>query len=388
MRFRRMSVYLAYLAAIGSLVSVSATQVGSFSRSFSISPGGNLQIAISSGDVEIETWDRNEVAVEVAGISAELQQYLEVQQNGNDISIGFQPRNNRWSSRGARFEIRMPVAFNVDLNTAGGDISVIGNITGRFKGKTAGGDIDLDNVDGDVDLRTSGGDIEAGTVGGDAILRTSGGDISLGQVTGMVDVSTSGGDISVASIGQSLKASTAGGDIHLGDVGGEATASTAGGDVVVGDVSGSAKLNTAGGDVILKGASGQVTAATAGGDISLEQITGSINASTAGGDIRATLYPSGTGRSELKTAGGDVHLSLPQTSQATITAIIHVQDHGGDSWAREAAEYDIHSDFAGMNYTKDANKRQIRADFVINGGGEQILLETTNGDIYIRNAPQ
>jgi DUF4097 and DUF4098 domain-containing protein YvlB len=211
-------------------------------------------------------------------------------------------------------------------------------------------------------------------------MKTSGGNIELGSVSGEAEVKTSGGDIKVEKVGKSLNASTSGGDVEVGDVGGDATLSSSGGEVKVGKVSGSARLKTAGGDIELRSASGTVEAKTAGGNIRLENISGSIVAKTAGGDVVAELIPSGKGPSELRSSGGNVILSIPSNAKATIDATIELRYE----WGRHRDDFDIHSDFKEESKTGDKDEQEIHAVYQLNGGGDRITLETTNGNIDIR----
>jgi len=160
--------------------------------------------------------------------------------------------------------------------------------------------------------------------------------------------------------------------------------STAGGDVRVGKVSGSAYLRTAGGDVKLQGASGTVEAKTAGGDIDLKNISGSIEASTAGGNVSAELNPSGKGESHLKTAGGDIRLTLPENAKASIEATIRIRDNDGWGSSKRKSKYEVRSDFPATTYDKDGDRDEINAKYLLNGGGEIIILETVNGYIDIK----
>jgi DUF4097 and DUF4098 domain-containing protein YvlB len=176
-----------------------------------------------------------------------------------------------------------------------------------------------------------------------------------------------------------VKASTGGGSIDIGDVGGSATISTGGGDITIKSVSGSADLVTGGGSIELSHASGRVLAKTGGGDITLTDITGSVDAKTGGGSIEASLIPSGIGASRLLSSGGDLVLSLPETAKATVEARIRIRGR----WDMNE-DYEIISDFRSQNYTKDQEEKEIRAIYVLNGGGEKITLETVNGSIEIR----
>ncbi len=333
---------------------------GKESKSFTVAKGGQLEVNVSGGDIALNTWEKDEVAVVVDGIDEEDMDYVKITQSGNTVRVDYRPR---WNSSGdVLFKISLPAQFDADVRTSGGNIEVRGTMKGKLTGSTSGGDIRTGDIEGTMDMKTSGGDIKLGTVSGEA------------------EVKTSGGDIKVEKVGKSLKASTAGGDVEVGDVGGDAVLSTSGGEVKVGKVSGSATLKTAGGDIELRSASGIVEAKTAGGNIRLENITGSIDAKTAGGDVVAELIPSGKGPSELRSSGGNVILSIPSNAKATIEATIQLRD----GWGRRQEKYDIHSDFKEESKTNDEDAQEIHAVYRLNGGGDRITIETTNGNIELR----
>ncbi|MDP1676873.1 MAG: DUF4097 family beta strand repeat-containing protein [Bacteroidota bacterium] len=349
-------------------------------QTFTVGKGSSLEVSVSGCEILIKSSEKNEINVVVDGIDEEDMEYVKLTQSGDEVRVSYRPK---WGDHSdGRFLITVPSQTKLDLRTSGGDIELQGNITGDVKGSTSGGNITIEKVKGMVNMSTSGGDVRTGDIDGKADLRTSGGNITLANVNGEASVNTSGGDIRIDKVAKKLDARTSGGDIEVGDIGGDASLSTAGGDVRVGKVSGSAFLRTAGGDLNLKGASGTVEAKTAGGDIDLKNITGSIEASTAGGNVNAELIPSGKGNSKLKTAGGDVRLSLPENAKATIEATIRLRDNWGSSSRK--SKYEIRSDFKAESYEKDEDREEIRARYVINGGGETIILETVNGYIDIK----
>jgi DUF4097 and DUF4098 domain-containing protein YvlB len=368
-----------FLAVPIVLIALSISPVyAQTSKSFDVGAGGSLVVKVV-GDVALKTSSAGPVTVEALGISQQDLADLSMTQSGSVVRVDFRPTNGH--SHNIRFNITLPDQFDVDLTTAGGDITVTGNLTGKIVGKTAGGDIKVGDVDGSTTLQTAGGDIVAGKVGGDVVLKTAGGDIRLDSAEGRVDVGTSGGDITVGDVGKTLTASTSGGDIRISNINGDATASTSGGDVHVGKVAGTAKLSTAGGDIECLGATGDVKANTAGGDVQLAGISGSIEASTAGGDIRAELNPDGKANSSLTTAGGELDLSLPAGAKARIEAVIEIQGR----WSTNREEYQIVSDFKGEQMM-DEQAKEIRAVYDINGGGPVIKMKTTNGNIFIRKS--
>ncbi len=349
----------------------SQAQRNSWSGSFPVTEGGTLELTTRVGDTAVIPWEQNEVSVTARGVS---ESDVDVVQDGNTVHIAY---NGRWNR--AFFEVRVPSQFNLDLRTAGGDIEVQGELIGTIKGATSGGDISLGDVEGTVDVKTSGGDVSTGTIQGDASLETSGGDIRVNAARGILEVATSGGDINIGDVAAKLVATTAGGDIRIADVGGDADVTTAGGDVVLGNVAGSAALKTAGGDIVLQSANGVARAETAGGDIKLGRVSGSVIAKTEGGDVEVELIPGELGSSSLDTDNGEIQLSLPDDAQATIQARITIRRRRRSD--RET--YNIHSDFPSESYEEDENLREIRGTYRLNGGGQEISLETVNGEIYI-----
>jgi DUF4097 and DUF4098 domain-containing protein YvlB len=349
-------------------------------QTFTVGKGSALDVSVTGCEILIKTSEKNEIYVVVEGIDDEDLEFVKMKQSGDEVNVSYRPKWNTHSD--GRFIITVPAQTKLDLRTSGGDIEIQGNLIGDAVGSTSGGNITIEKIKGMVRMSTSGGDIRTGDIDGKADLRTSGGNITLETVNGEATVSTSGGDIRIQKVAKKLDARTSGGDIEVGDIGGDASVSTAGGDVRVGKVGGSANLRTAGGDVKLLGASGTVEAKTAGGDIDLKNVSGSIEASTAGGNVTAELNPSGKGESRLKTAGGDIKLTLPENVKASIEATIRLRNEGWGSSSRKS-KYEVRSDFPSTTYDKDGDRDEIRAKYLINGGGEFITLETTNGYIDI-----
>lgn len=345
-------------------------------KTIQVSRGGTLEVKLDGGDIYISTSDKNQVTVR--SDDGESSNSLSVSQSGGTIRVTRRYDEDGDSQSGAR--ITIPSQFNLRLETSYGEVSVDGKLTGNAEAETGAGGITLNDVDGNVDLSTSGGDVRTGAVNGDGTVRTSGGDIEVKTTTGQLDVKTSGGDIRIGNVGKSLRANTSGGDVILADVGGEARVSTSGGNIRTGKVSGKVSLATSGGDIDLNGGNGIISAATSGGNVNIKNVSGSVNASSSGGDIYAELKPSGKGHSKLATAAGNITLFLPEDAKATIDARIQVQGY----WRGQHREYTIQSDFTADKSTQNKDDQEITAHYTLNGGGEQITLETVNSDIQIR----
>ncbi|HSR66723.1 MAG TPA: DUF4097 family beta strand repeat-containing protein [Acidobacteriota bacterium] len=348
------------------------------SRDFQVSSQDTLRLEVERGDVIINAGAGSRLAVRAHGLRDV--EALQTSQRGGEVMIEYRPsklrsRGGRWwgDGGGERFEIDLPDTMNIDLSTAGGDVTINGNIMGRVTGRTAGGDIDVGDIGGVAELKTAGGDIKAGNVQSEAELKTS------------------GGDIEVRNVGGRLVAKTSGGSVEVGNVGGDAELSTAGGDVRAEVVSGSVEMKTAGGDVELGAGYGHVVAKTAGGDVDLRQVTGSVEAKTAGGTVRVELTPEGTQRSQLSTAGGDIELYLSGGNGVTIEAEIKDANEGGGWFSRNrrgGQRYDIQSDFEAASYEYDEDSGYVHAVYHVNGGGTLVRLDTAAGNILIRRGRQ
>jgi hypothetical protein len=368
----------------------------STTKTFDVKKGGDLVVEIKriGADIKVETWNKNEVAVKVEGISGDDLEWLEMEKDGNTVTVYFEPGNGWRRHRSARFYINVPSEFNIDVGTSGGDVEVVGSMKGTVVATTAGGDVEIDDVKGEVTLKTAGGDVTAGNVDGDAKLKTSGGDVEVGDVTGELVAATAGGDIEAGEVGGDLEAATAGGDIICKDVGGEAEAKTAGGDIELGVVKGGISARTAGGDIEVLGATGRVVAKTAGGDVELASVKQRQRAATSSWQVSKVKWtrklPAATSllnsippmpaRALSKPMAGTLRCTFPQAQRPqSVEAYIRLRSR---DWDDDEDRYDVRSDFKAESHDKD--DRAIRARYVINGGGKVIKLETTNGNIEIR----
>jgi len=190
-------------------------------KSFNILPGKDLHVELSSGDVKVTYWEKNEVNVKIFGNENAMEKMdftMDATEDFVKITGKKKSSISSWFSNvSVEVEIKVPAQFNLDISTAGGDIKC-GGITGNASLSTSGGDIWADKFSGVLDASTSGGDVFMFCK--DAMINgeTSGGDIKLeyeGENKG-VELSTSGGDIDI-KVEQNFKASmelsTSGGDV-------------------------------------------------------------------------------------------------------------------------------------------------------------------------------
>lgn len=257
---------------VASAITVGKEKRLLLNKSFSVSANQDLLLNCDSGDIELSTWNKNEVLIKIYG-NKKAERYFKfnVSQSDKGVELEADKKGSSWfnffSSISILYKITVPVNFNVN-------------------GKTSGGDILISNLDGKTTLKTSGGDIKIENSKGTFSLHTAGGDILLSNCKGNTIAGTSGGDILCKNLIGDFSAKTSGGDIHTEIVNGKIETKTSGGDITI----------------ILSGNSTGIYAATSGGDISLK-LDSSINA-----DIK------------LHTVGGDIYNKIKNLSAEEITS--------------------------------------------------------------------
>lgn len=296
-------------------------------------------------------------------------------ENGGVMLVGRSTLPQEHNDLSVDYQITVPMKFNLDLETNGGDLNVAA-LDGEFRGVTRGGDISSGDVSGPVHVLTSGGDIKLGNIGQNVEARTAGGDIRLQDVKGDAILETSGGEIVADTINGSVGARSAGGDIVMRGASGPVRAETAGGQIQIGQCQNTIHAESAGGNIRLHGARGLVVAQTAGGSIDLFRMQGPVRADTASGPILAEFN---AGResfaaSQLETAVGDIQVFVPPDLSMNIDAAI-----------AQAFGHKIVSDFPiQMQRAAEAyHHGPQRAEGVVNGGGKVLRLRVDQGNIWI-----
>ncbi len=339
-------------------------------KSFNLGSNGKIEVNISYGDVKINTWDKSEVNIKY-NEDEETGTSFKFVQNGNTLTItsGDNPAED--------LSMSVPSSVNLDINTSGGDIKIKGNISGKVDCETAGGDIKTDDITGNAIISTSGGEVTTGNINGDAKINSGGGDLKLGIISGTADLGTGGGNITVSDVKKGLKIITGGGNVNAGNVYGELTVTTGGGNVDLLKVKGSTKVTTGGGNISLMSSTGKNKITTGGGNLTLKDVNGGVQGYTGSGDIYAELNPDPKVNSKIKSGSGNITLYIPSNAKVTITA--KVQDW--DKW-RDEGESPIVSDFS--TTTEDKSSRQLKNVYLVNGGGSEIEIETSSGEIHIK----
>jgi TonB family protein len=282
----------------------------------------------------------------------------------------------------ATFEFIVPEKFHLDLSTQAGNLE-IGTVDGDVNLYTAGGNVIAERIGGGARIETLGGHITVQDVNGELTALTQGGHVSVGHVRGDAVVRTGGGHVRVASVQGVAELESGGGNIFLEKAGANVSASTIGGRIDFGEASGGIRARTGGGSIGVYKVSGPTEIESSGGSICLTNVQGALRATTATGPITAWFVSAGPdgklkGPSQLESGQGDIVVFVPRAVPLTIEATIE-----------SPVEYRIEADPSlpvKVSYTGAPGRRTMRADAVLNGGGEVLRLRTLNGNIRLRYA--
>jgi len=324
--------------------------VGTVEKTFSVSKGGSLDMKDIEGDVSIIGEARKDVEIVERFRINSYSEASARQIFANDRSRYLHKGNNvivKGSAGSRRYEcdflVRVPVEFMVGVDVSGGDVDVE-SIQGDVSVETSGGDVEVLSVRGNTDVHTSGGDVTVEDGTGDLRAVTSGGDIIVERITGQVYIKTSGGDISASQVVGAGEIATSGGDIDLVDLQGD-----------------------------------RFDVRTSGGDILISSVVGSIWAETSGGNVEVTkAYRRGSKHNDvdISSSGGDILVYLPDEMQADIYAEISIRDRWEDNEIRSDIPLEI-------SRFEKGSRIFLVGEGDMNGGGDEVVLKTSDGDIKI-----
>lgn len=257
-------------------------------KTYSVESGGTLTVSSEFSAVEIQTTEQDTVDIvitkEPKSESVETVQKmltdfeLAFEHRGSDVHVrgAFNRSSKHWQKQAKlakiHFLITVPQHYNVNVDTASGDISVA-NLTGDVRVNTSDASLSFEKITGTVSGHTTGGSIEAVAVTGDVQARTSGGALRFGAIQGFISGRTSGGSIKAVDCNGGIEVRTSGGNIWLGGIRRNVTARTSGGSI-------------------------QATMKT--------QPQSECSLRTSGGAITCTLIPDVAVDLEAKTSGGSV----------------------------------------------------------------------------------
>ena len=178
-------------------------------KTFAITGRPDLTLETFDGAIEIHSWDRNEVEVEIEKRAMEQglldQMTVEAQQDGDRIVLRVKGPGRRESGG---------LTIGVHLSpTARLRVAVPRNLV--LQARTEDGSIKVENLEGRLALRTGDGSVTADRLSGDIEVRTGDGSIRIDKGDGRLDLETEDGSITVDARPSMLRARTGDGSIRV-----------------------------------------------------------------------------------------------------------------------------------------------------------------------------
>ena len=174
-------------------------------KRFTVPGTPDLQIATFDGAIEIQSWDKPDVLIEIEkrGPTKEAVDALQIvsTQDGSRIELEVKrPRSEGFSGIGlhrtASARLILSVPRKTDLRARSGD-----------------GSIRVERVSGRLELRTGDGSIRAMDVAGELVINTGDGSVTVSGAEGRLDLDTGDGGVNVSGRLGSVKLHTGDGSI-------------------------------------------------------------------------------------------------------------------------------------------------------------------------------
>src|SRR4051794_7472253 len=136
-----------------------------FHYSYSLQPGGELELTNTNGSVEITGWDRDSIDVSGTkyasdpGALGEIQ--VKVSASGDRARVETQMPTSHWhGSRGVRLHVRVPRKIRLErAETTNGSVT-IEDLEGGGRVRSTNGKLSLARLTGDYDVQTTNGSIQ------------------------------------------------------------------------------------------------------------------------------------------------------------------------------------------------------------------------------------
>ena len=297
-----------------------------FEKTESLARDGKVEIRNVSGDVEVKTWDRDEVKIDALK-----------------------------TSRASSMEKAKENASKVKIEVTRED--------GVLKVWTKYPKPSIKNLSVSVNYKVM--------IPSQAMIkaRSVSGDVTLEKIGGKATSETTSGDVTVMGARNGANAETVSGDVKVSDVENGVYCKTASGNVDAKNITGNADLNCVSGDVSAENIRGAVEADTVSGNVKLMGISDAdvVKGKTMSG---STIYYgdiNSNGRYSLEAHSGKVEMTIPSGSAFDLTA--------------STFSGTIKTEFKVMMSGK-LSKKKISGS--VNGGGADVKLKTFSGNVYLK----
>lgn len=178
-------------------------------RTFTVTGQPDITLETFDGSIEIHSWDRNEIEVEIEkrGMEQALldEMAIEADQDGDRVTLRV---------KGPTSERQHGVTLGVNISPAARLLVAVPRRS-VISARTADGSIRAENIDGRLTLNTGDGGVTVERASGDIHIRSGDGPIRIAKAEGRLDVETDDGSITMEARPTVVRARTGDGSIRL-----------------------------------------------------------------------------------------------------------------------------------------------------------------------------
>lgn len=205
-------IVLAAAALTGCEVNLNSEGIVSRdTKKFTVTANPVIELETFDGSIEIHSWDRDEVEVEIEKRAMEQRLVDEMkvtaEQQGNRVVVKVAaPSRSEDDFDGVQIGVHYSPSAR---------LRVVVPRNSQLAAASADGSISIENVDGKITLKTNDGSVRGSQLAGEITVRSGDGSIRFDRVTGKLDLETDDGSITLEAKPSSLRARTMDGAIRL-----------------------------------------------------------------------------------------------------------------------------------------------------------------------------
>lgn len=197
-----------------------------FEKTVALAKNGKIILKNISGDIEVKSWDKNEVKINALKISR-ASSLSQAKENAKKVEIEVTKEDNvlRISTKYPKspfrsfnvsidYHLLIPEKAAIKIKSVSGDVS-LAEIGGAVETDTVSGDIEVHGGSKGVESKAVSGDLTMSDISGSLYLKAVSGDIDLQRIKGSVEAETVSGDIDLKNISeaQTIRAKSLSGEV-------------------------------------------------------------------------------------------------------------------------------------------------------------------------------
>lgn len=217
LRMKKTALALALLFLVFAFATAKEKFEEKFEKTVPLPKDGKVNISNISGDIEVATWEQDQVRIDALKISTAdtaakakenaAKVTIDVATEGNILRIETKyPKSDKvWKGE----SLNVSVAYKLTIPS--GAALKANNISGDVTAENIGGAADLGAISGDVRLKkaargaecdTVSGDVEVAGISGDVFLKSVSGSITASLIKGSVQAETVSGDLTLTEVSE------------------------------------------------------------------------------------------------------------------------------------------------------------------------------------------